>query len=482
MSFDVYFGTTNKRVNSTLRPSYDGWHKTAAVWKQDKDIDRPTITIYYTGGYPQWNYMYIPVTHGYYWITGIVSVRNNSFEISGAMDILATYKSDIISTKCYIEYGFNTDASGNKKRLRDSRQNVAEAPKITAKNVQFPPTGVMSSKGIYILSVTGSNGSTMTYGLDGAGISKLTNNINKDASERVQELATLEDIMKFFTTQNVSQGSAIQSIRSCVWLPISKDSIPWTGRSYIWLGDFDTGVLADNITDNYVINNTTNIDIPWPVDDWRRMNCMISLYLPYIGTVTIPVDQCNTASSLKLYWSCEILSGGIIVRVESNTGYTIYIGSGNIGSTYAIGSSNVPISNLVNGFATATTGALEIGGGVFATIANFWDVSGGIDTTIRGTKDYASGMMQMITPVVQCAGSLSSSAAYGQSQQAKITVIYYEPIDDAAFSAIYGHPVMAIGTPVSGYCKTRGFSCGGSMRADEKAGIAYYMDGGTFIE
>lgn len=483
MSFDVYLGTTSKRVNSTLRPSTDGWFKTSAVWKQNKDLDRPAISIYYTGGsYPQWNYMFIPSVSSFFWVTAIVSVRNNVFEVSGAMDILATYKNDIVNTRCYIEYGFNTDASGNKTRLRDARQNIAEAPQISTKTVNIPSAGVLSATGTFVLSVVGSNGATMTYGLSGGEIGNLINSVSQDATTALQGLDSVEDILKYLTVQNVSQGSAISAIRNCTWLPVAKSAIPWTGRSYIFLGDFDTGMLADNISSDFVITDVSNVSIPWPVDDWRRMNCQVSMYVPYIGTIAMPVDQCNTASSLKITWSCEILSGGVCLRVETNTGYTVYTGSGSIGSPYAIGASNVPISNLVNGTVSAVTGAIQAGAGALATISNPWDISGGVEQTVQGMEKIGSGYMQSITPVLQCAGTLGSSAAYGQEQTAKLTLLYYPPIDDAAFSAVYGHPVMAMGTPVAGYCKTRGFSCAGTMRGAEKSGIAFYMDGGTFIE
>ena len=90
--------------------------------------------------------------------------------------------------------------------------------------------------------------------------------------------------------------------------------------------------------------------------------------------------------------------------------------------------------------------------------------------------------MQALTPVVQCAGSLSSNAAMGQSMLAKVVVLYYPPINAGTFSAVYGLPVMQMGKPVPGYCKTRGFSIKGNQRMSEKNAIAALMDSGVFIE
>lgn len=484
MAFGVYLGSTTKRINSTGRPHYNDWLYKSVVLKNDTDLDRPTWTIYHDNGdtYPQWNYAYVPAVHGYFWITGIVSVRNNVWQVTASLDVLATYKSEIISTRCYIEYGFNTDASGSRTRLRDARQNVAEAPTIKTATASVPSGGVLSEAGTFMLSAVGSNGATLTFGLTGSQVGQLVNKVSQDADEALRELTTIEDIVKYLTKQNVAQGSAISAIRNCTWLPVSHGSIPWTGRSYVWLGDFDTGILADNITSDFVVRDTSTVTIPWPVSDWRRMNCQISVYVPYIGTIGVPVEQCNTASSLNVTWTCEVLSGGICVRVETDTGYTVYVGNSNIGSPYPVGASNIPISNMVNGTVTAVGGALQAGGGVLSAAANPWDISSGIGMSVQGAKDIAAGYMQSITPVLQCAGGLGSSAAYKQSQTCKITVLFYPPIDDAAFSAVYGHPVMAMGNPVAGYCKTRGFSVYGNMRSNEKSVITQYMDSGVFIE
>ena len=114
MAFDVYLGHTSKRYNSTSQPSYDDWDKFIAVFKNAKDIDAPTIELFIPGKqeYPQYNAMYIPVVDSWYWITSIVSVRANVWQVSGVMDVLATYREDILATDAYVLYGFNKSAGG----------------------------------------------------------------------------------------------------------------------------------------------------------------------------------------------------------------------------------------------------------------------------------------------------------------------------------------------------------------------------------
>ena len=115
MAFEIRLGHCFKRFNSTLQPDVSSWYTTEALWKNAKDIDAPMLELSIpTTDYPQWNAMYIPVVSSYYWITSIVSVRAGVWQVSGSMDVLATYRSDILATDCYIEYG-ETDEAPKKK-------------------------------------------------------------------------------------------------------------------------------------------------------------------------------------------------------------------------------------------------------------------------------------------------------------------------------------------------------------------------------
>ena len=92
------------------------------------------------------------------------------------------------------------------------------------------------------------------------------------------------------------------------------------------------------------------------------------------------------------------------------------------------------------------------------------------------------GYMQTIEPAITCAGSMGGLAGLGQPLTATLCLMYYQPLDDAGFSALYGHPVMKIATPVAGFCKTRGFSLASSDRMGDVSLVNAAMDGGVFIE
>lgn len=478
MAYRIYLGTANKRINSTLRWDYSGGESFDIVFKRDTDLDFPVFVLEYSGT-PAWNVMYIAETLGYYWVTNIRSVRSGVWEVSAAMDVLATFKTEIMATPCYIEYGKNADASGAQTRLPDTRQNVSQVPQVFTASADITGGNINVQYGTYILAAVGAKGGVAAYAVNAVNIKKLLDSVNTTIQDALADKSTVEDILKYFSENSIAQGSAIQAIRSCVWIPVSGTVFLDLPVQNIYLGDFDTGVVGRVLGEHPVKVYTTLIAIPWPAEDWKRMNCQMLLYLPFIGTVSVPVDQCNNVSALTVTLSLECITGGISVKVDAGS-YTVYAGSGNIGVPYAIGSSNVPIQNTIAGTVSATTGALSMGGGLASILTG--NIGGGIQAMAGGGGQVVSGLMQTLQPVVQCAGTLGGSAAIGQSMQATLCLLYYAPLNDDAFQAAYGFPVMRMGAPVAGFCKTRGFSLAAPARLEELQQVAAFMDSGVFIE
>lgn len=474
MSRRAQFGRVYKRYNSTLQADRSDWVEYDVVFKEGFDVDEPTIVVHTpTSQPPTWNQFYIPDLAAYFWITSCRATNNNRWEITGTMDVLATYKAAILITDAYIEYGYNVDASGAVYRLRDARQNVANVPTVTSSSVDITG-GVMDlANGTFILSCVGQKSGVVTYRLNYAQMSKIMDSVTENIWAEAGSITDFVESLNYLATHLLSQGSAIDAIRACMWLPINISAIPHGTAQEIYLGDYPTGVNGFVVPSGSVLTKDTVLAIPWVTDDWRRMNSQILMYVPFIGTVAIPVDQCNNVSQLNIRWCLEPLGGGISVRVNAGS-YTVYTGSGNIGVPYAIGSSNVTAMQTVTGLTQAVGGALTAGTGILSGV--------GAATGIVSGAEQVLSAAQTIAPTIQCTGTLGGNAAYGQSVNAELTLNYYPPIDDTGFSAVYGHPVMRMGKPAAGYCKTRGFSCAANARARELGLISQLMDTGVFIE
>lgn len=504
MSIPLKLGNTTKRVNSTAVPDATLWTSYDVLLKQDTSLEKPVFLLQGSiANFTGYNYAVgAAPMYGFYWIVDVVSVAAGRVEIYCVRDVLADNKTAIMSTSAFIEYGQNTfDAGDSTYRVIDHRQTISETPTLyhTAADITG---GIISTTGIYILQAVAQTGGVVSYVLNRGSLDLLMSQINTDLNNDVDAIVNsgaspdqqLASLAALDVRKSLLQDTAINAIQSCFWLPINRVPI---NTARIYLGNWDTGVDAAKLVSDSVYTNTTAISIPWPVNDWRRNNAQLVLYLPFMGTVPIPVDQCIGQSSLSVTWSLEYFSGNIAVTVKAGH-YTVYTGSANIAASVAIGRNAVTAGNLIGGTIQAIGGGLQMAGGAIDATAGMLgiaeatatagllggagSVTGGINTMVAGAGNIFSGYAQTVQPAITCAGSMSGLAGAGQPLNADLCLIYYPPLDDTNFSALYGHPVMKIATPVAGFCKTRGFSLASADRMGDVSLVNAAMDGGVFIE
>ena len=480
-----------KRVNSTKRPDLEAYERRVAFYaKLPFDCEAPQINIRYNSLEiaPQWTYAYIDETESYYWVTRIETRRANWWFVSMTIDPLATYKEAICDTDAYIEYGFNSDASGAALRLQDTRQNISNNPTVITATSDFVSDIFDISEGCYILQAVGQN-SVGAYAMTNSELSSMWRLANLDIDTNLTAALAADtplqapvNIMKYIGQHLVFEGSAFQSIRSCIWVPLS---VSQAGQfmTGLTLGGFQTGLTVHRVVDSVnarKIAAETDIEIPWPVEDWKRMNCILTLYVPMFGTISIPVDKCNDADNIHLKVTCDPLDGTTTLHVTCNE-QTLYLGGVGLAVSYAIGSSNVSARSMASGVLQMVEGGFSAGGGVLGAINPFDDT--GLADVAKGLTTTAEGYLQTVTPTVTCIGNLGGSSALLQDMTAKLTIFYYPPVDDAGFQSVYGYPVMRVTKPTDGYCKTRGFSCQeAKAMVGELSYINRALDSGVFIE
>lgn len=70
--------------------------------KADTSVLKPTLVLQSSSSLAGFNYMYIPDFQRYYFIDDIVSKNNVIWEVSGHVDVLETYKADILRQEAVI--------------------------------------------------------------------------------------------------------------------------------------------------------------------------------------------------------------------------------------------------------------------------------------------------------------------------------------------------------------------------------------------
>ena len=507
MAHTVYLGSFSKKLNSTAQPAYTGWTSYSCVFKDETSLYQPTLTLSASwASMASSNFNYAVMLGKYYWIRDIRAIRTNLVEVSLQIDPLATYKSNITSTNAFIEYGFNTfNAGSSSYRVADNRIAVTENPSMYTAQIDVSGGALDTLDGCYIVQAVGNNPNgahkgLATFALTAQDLRDLMASVNTTLSNQIDgylnnSSLSAQDVMNYITALSVKNEmlneSAMAAIQSVMWLPLDIDSAIGTSGTTSYLGNYSTNVQAKMLTQNSTYAHLSAIDIPWPVDDWRRNNCQLLLYIPFFGTIPVPIDQSINTSAIGISWTAEYFSGSISVIVRTGDGaYTIYAGSTNISVDMGIGRSMVGISGLMGGTIQALGGALEMAGGVIdagaGAIGSFLgtggSVAGAMSSLAGGAQNIMQGYKQTISPVITCAGTMGGMAAIAQTQPTRLTVIYYPPIDMTNFQNKFGHPVFELGTPASGFCKTRGFSVSGPMPGSIAAVINTAMDGGVYIE
>ena len=80
--------------------------------RDECSITSPSILVEATS-LVDYNYCYIPEFNCYYFISDIVSVRNNLWRVSLKCDVLESFKSDILNSSCIVNKQQNQSYSNN---------------------------------------------------------------------------------------------------------------------------------------------------------------------------------------------------------------------------------------------------------------------------------------------------------------------------------------------------------------------------------
>ena len=478
----------SKKVNSTAQPS--GGTEYPCLIKNDTDFKNPVLEIQADD---LSGVTYMQFNGEYFYVTSLISHRTGIWEVAGQRDPLATYKGAIGATNAFLLYGFGDDVSDSARRVPDERLAVSRVPATTYAQTTIQGGNVVLSPntGTFILSAVGSGGGVASYAITAGSMQALLSTLGQDVyqkaeaafnylvapADETEALTFIRDGLCETIANEMAFGNAIDAIRDCHWIPFLATS--GTGAE-VMLGDFHTGVFGLKLGQSDIIKKDSfQVNIPWPVDDWKRNNCQVSLYLPMCGFVPIPVDKFNKASVVTIEIAVDMLGGSVSYRVGAD-GVAFNVSGCNVAVPYAVGSSNVSLQNFMSGALQAVGGGIQAAGGAWSAFASVGilgasDIAGGITSM-------ASGVMTAITPQIQCSGSVGGCSAVGLFPAIECYVQYFEPIDEEATQAEFGHPVFSMSTPLPGYNHFRAFSVNCSGTPEEIARINSMFNSGAYYE
>lgn len=485
MAHTIYAGKIAKRKNSTLQPTLTA--NFSVLLKTPTSLHAPTFTI----SAASFDYNYLKWDDRYYFVTDVTSRNNGLWEVSAVIDVLATFKADILASTQFVCYSSHNSSIW----LADTRIPVLKQTITTAKAVVNPE---LSKLGNYVLAVNGQNGCEL-FKVTRANIAALLQNITQWQSDVTTDflnglIAPGGDIVQ--ATENAYEviaragafGNAFSEapncIRSCIWVPFGNGAFDVITNKEIYLGQFATGVYADAIS---AAPHATDYDlsIDWYYSDWRRSICEdLYIYLPLVGLVSIDNNNITDQTTLTIKYSLSPADGA--VAYELVTGDQIIGAYGaSCAANYPIGiSQQASAGELITSFLSG--GENIVNSAINSSISPISMTASGAGMALEGIKAAYDTTMIANSRHNSCIGGAGGGVGAGLDLVGQLYhVVHPTVINPSDMRITMGLPTMApmsLST-LSGYCQCANAHVAASgAELQELNEIDAYLNSGFYIE
>lgn len=439
-----------KRKNSTKRPS--GGNKRNVVLLDDVSLYNPV----FQSEYWAYNDNYCLWAGRYYYVTDVVTLRQNLFEVHCEIDPLATWKDDIIATTAFVTFSTSSFDIG----IPDYRLSSDPITITKSEGVELFPDLAES----FVISYVGTKSAPttgITYSqLEGLQGQMMSNKCVKTIVGWAKNIIS-EDPQGTDTGNLVASllGNTSNSITRCIFTP-KFHSIGSTG-DIVLAGGYNTSIVGEKPSHSY--SEKYSIKIPWsfPTGDFRNRAqfTAMCIYLPGYGFISLNADNYQGQSAIPVQATIDSYVGEITYLVDGKTkatcsiSYPVQVGTSQVG--------NIP--NAVAGVAQAITAENRVGVGM------------GAFNAVRSAIGTDAGSI----------GNAGGSSAF--SAYTKITVVtmaHNTNVDPASVASTIGRPLNAVRNigSLSGYVQTADVEVPTTAPDEYKTVINDSLNGGMYIE
>ena len=442
---DISFYNLSKRENSTLRPSGAGDSRSVFL-KEGTSIYNPTfvmaddVTEY---NYCQWG-------PRYYYIRDIVVAHNQRFEVECALDVMATYRSDIANVSAFSLYA----SSGFNDGIPDDRLSTVDTATVSSSSLGLFDVG--ATDGTYILQYATS---ASTKGP--CGILWLSDSDAKVVATALNETG-FNDFLDNFAKQLVG---AYDALISCRYVPLNWYALGTSGGTKsVVLAGYATRAAGKVPSD--IVTYEGSISIPWQFSDFRNLSPYTSLllYLPAYGFLELNPADLIGKTSIDITATCDGVTGDVFYIVDN-----VARASTNISSPIAIGTTGTNSFGVAGGLVSA--GANLLGGNYMGATA---DLFGAALASVQRTVGVCGSNGGL-------AGVFANVGTSGMT--VRLYSICHNTSDNPAdMAASHGRPVRAVQGVVSGYNQFVNASVNCNAPDEIKSRINSMLNGGFFYE
>lgn len=443
----------SKKANSTKVPASDTATELNVTLKENVSLYSPSFILSTEPN--QFNYCQLD--DKYYYINDYVYVGRNTFIINCTLDVLASYKSDILNTKAFVLYSSsNYDSSIPDHRLSQKAEctylkNTKDL--TTADNLYKMNSGA----GYFAVSYIGQP----PYEMEPSTILGLDFNNFRSLAAAINS----KSIAEFFATgyMNKLLNNASQAITSVKFIPIAMHQRDLEKSTYQVVLGGNCAISAYGY-ELGTIQYSCVIPIPWQFTDFRNRSQYTTLMMNLPGVGVVPLNPDN-----------YIGFDNITVRalVSEKTGVITYDISGLERYQCDI-SRNVHISTGSNpGLMSLLSGVTSTAYGI--ATGNYAGAVGSAFNAIGSSFGHQGGSV----------GGATGNTGYLINNQVTLeSCCHGTTIEPSAMAEKYGRPLNKVVTlsTLSGYCQTTDASVEINASNEIIEEINNLLNGGVYIE
>jgi len=409
-----------------------------------------------------------------------VQINNTHIEITCSLDVLTTYKNQILETKAYVLY---SDSAG-RTDLIDNR-NVKSVTWTYRGSVSEQPDIFKPSEGVYILQVIN--------GHSNAKVSSVASYIIPP-TQMDSLMAALYDDSDFFDNLIQYIQNPANFLVKCMWYPFSMSYLSDRGITAdfddnLYIGNYDTGIQAARISNKVTIHDLTEIRLRNLLYDnyqYDESNCVVKCNLPFFGVVDLPISTALKSGNRDfiIQYSLDLLTGTLLYEILGCKGeavYTVKTYRTQLGVEVPLGLQTYNPLPLIGSVVSA---GMNVGGSIAASVmmpAYTPFAIGNIGSNVGHLISSVSSL-QRDNGVV---GQLGSRVDIEKNTYISAVVLTADLAESiTAKKEVLGLPcasTVELGT-LSGYVQTHNASVSAIARKPIIDTINAYLDGGVYIE
>ena len=349
-----------KRENSTKLPDLNTGSELDVYLKDDTSLENPVFII--SGNIYTWAYCYLPSFSRYYFITDLISISRNQYEIHARIDAAASFRAFILNYTAYVERAASAYDVMVPDGLLSSQQDVI------SKSVAGSNSG-LDENGLFVVPVSGKNGVKL-YAFSSLASAAAFYNGTLYKNPKTNNPLSLNEIDTLITTVGFHTFNAQDYMGALMWLPIPAGYMGAVSSVAVGMWELDFG--GYNVLDDDSMYVTIPIAAPGNIySDFRKGDprfSKYSLWLPGVGLVGI---NSLDAAEDDLYcdMALDFYTGAVSYRVYHGSGADIATFNGQLGVQIPTGKTNINVGSLVStaiGTAAAVAGAATGGAAVAA--------------------------------------------------------------------------------------------------------------------